>query len=65
MRVNSVTLANKLPVDSIAYNSMYVFGQDFNKFDLQSANAIIGNLTRSYNSVVDLEASNKARSAVY
>ena len=34
-------------------------------FDLQSANPIIGNFTRSYNSVVDIDASNKAKSAVY
>ena len=63
MRVNNAIFANKPSVE--LSNNMSVFGQDFNKFDLQSANAIIGNLTRSYNSVIDIEASNKAKSAVY
>jgi hypothetical protein len=63
MRGPNSILANKPSVDLM--NNMSVFGQDFNMFDLQSANAIIGNLTRSYNSVIDIEASNKAKSAVY
>ena len=65
MRVNSTVFANKLAIDSTAFNNMSVFGRDFNMFDLQSANSIIGNFTRSHNSVVDLDASNKAKSAVY
>ena len=65
MRVNTTTFANRLAVDSTAYNNVAVFGREFNVFDLQSANPIIGNFTRSCNSVVDLEASNKAKSAVY
>jgi len=65
MRVNSTIFANKLAIDSTAFNNTSVFGRDFNMFDLQSANSIIGNFTRSHNSVVDLDASNKAKSAVY
>jgi hypothetical protein len=61
MRFNATTFANKLTIDSTAFNNMSVFGREFNLFDLQSANSIIGNFTRSYNTVVDIEASAKAK----